>query len=90
MRQFASTKNLLEKWFIGWCESKGFRLLKQIDVGAIREFRTTWDDGAVYATKNLERMRAFFRFCEQGRWIDRNPASSVKAPKHKADAAVFC
>ena len=35
MRQFASTKNLLEKWFIGWCESKGFRLLKQIDVGAI-------------------------------------------------------
>ena len=45
-------------------EDAGFRLLKQIDVGAIREFRTTWDDGAVYATKNLERMRAFFRFCE--------------------------
>ena len=36
---------------------QGFRLLKQIDVGAVREFRTTWDDGAVYATKNLERMR---------------------------------
>jgi hypothetical protein len=35
-----------------------FRLLKQIDLCAIREFRTTWDDGAVYATKNLERMRA--------------------------------
>ena len=78
-------KNLLERRFIGWCESKGFRLLKQIDVGAVREFRTTWDDGAVYATKNLERMRAFFRFCEQARWIDRNPASSVKAPKHKSE-----
>ncbi len=77
-------KNLLERRFVGWCESKGFRLLKQIDVGAIREFRTTWDDGAVYATKNLERMRAFFRFCEQARWIDRNPAASVKAPKHKS------
>jgi integrase len=73
-----------EKRFIGWCESKGLRLLKQIDGGAIREFRTTWDDGAVYATKNLERMRAFSRFCEQARWIDRNPATSVKAPKHKS------
>jgi integrase len=50
----------------------------------VREFRATWDDGAVYATKNLERMRAFFRFCEQARWIDRNPATNVKAPKHKA------
>lgn len=78
-------KNLLERRFVGWCETKGFRLLKQIDVGAVREFRTTWDDGAVYATKNLERMRAFFRFCEQARWIDRNPASSVKAPKHKSE-----
>jgi integrase len=35
----------------------------------------------VYATKNLERMRAFFRFCEQARWIDRNPAVNVKAPR---------
>jgi integrase len=76
-------KNLLERRFVGWCESKGYRLLKQIDVGAVREFRTTWDDGANYATKNLERMRAFFRFCEQARWIERNPAASVKAPKVK-------
>ena len=77
-------KNLLERRFIGWCESKGYRLLRQITVDGVREFRATWDDGAVYATKNLERMRAFFRFCEQARWIDRNPATSVKAPKHKA------
>ena len=76
-------QNLLERRFVVWCESKGYRLLKQIDVGVTREFRTTWDDGPVYATKNLERMRAFFRFCEQARWIDRNPAVSVKAPKAK-------
>lgn len=76
-------KSLLERRFIGWCESRGYRLLKQITVDGVREFRATWDDGAVYATKNLERMRAFFRFCEQARWTDRNPATSVKAPKHK-------
>lgn len=28
-------------------------------------------------------MRAFFPFCEQARWIERNPAVSVKAPKAK-------
>ncbi len=77
-------QNLIERRFVAWCASKGYRLLKQIDVGAMREFRTTWDDGATYATKNLERMRAFFRFCEQARWIERNPAVSVKAPKVKA------
>lgn len=77
-------QNLLERRFVGWCESKGYRLLKQIDVGAVREYRATWNDGPNYATKNLERMRAFFRFCEQARWIDRNPAVSVKAPKVKA------
>jgi integrase/recombinase XerD len=32
----------------------------------------------------VRRMRAFFRFCEQARWIDRNPATSVKAPRHKS------
>jgi len=81
-------QNLLERRVIAWCESKGYRLLKQIDVGAVREFRTTWDDGPNYATKNLERMRAFFRFCEQARWVDRNPAVSVKAPKVKHAATL--
>ena len=77
-------QNLLERRFAVWCESKGFRLLKQVDVAAMREFRATWEDGAVYAGKNLERMRAFFRFCEQARWVERNPAASVKAPRVKA------
>jgi site-specific recombinase XerD len=74
--------NLLEQRFVAWCGTKGYRLLKQIDGSAMREFRATWD-GAAYATKSLERMRAFFRFCEQARWIDRNPAASVKAPRAK-------
>jgi integrase/recombinase XerD len=76
-------RHLLERRFVAWCESKGYRLLKQIDVGVVREFRAAWQDGAIYAAKNLERMRAFFRFCEQARWIERNPAVGVKPPKVK-------
>jgi integrase/recombinase XerD len=76
-------ENLLQRRFLDWCEAQGYRLLKQITVDVVREFRSTWDDSAVYAVKNLERMRAFFRFCEQAGWLQRNPAVGVKAPKVK-------
>jgi hypothetical protein len=32
-------KNPLNKRLLPWCEKKGFRLLKQLDVDALREFR---------------------------------------------------
>jgi integrase len=74
-------ENLLNKRFLPWCESKGYRYLKQLGVEEMRQFRAGWADSALYATKNLERLRAFFRFCMQDEWIARNPARSVKAPK---------
>src|SRR5581483_9092277 len=51
-------KNLLEGRFVGWCDSKGYRLMKQITVDAMREFPATWDVARCTRTKNLERMRA--------------------------------
>lgn len=74
-------RHLLEKRFLPWCESKGFTLLKQVDVDQLRIFRSTWEDGALYASKNVERLRAFFRFCHQAGWIPTNPALAVKPPK---------
>ena len=74
-------ENLLSRRLLPWCDQKGFRYLKQLRVEEMRQFRGTWTDGANYATKNLERLRAFFRFCMQDDWIGKNPAQSVKAPK---------
>ena len=74
-------ENLLNKRFLPWCESKGYRYLKQLGVEEMRQFRATWTDSANYATKNLERLRAFFRFCMHDDWIAKNPARAVKAPK---------
>jgi integrase len=74
-------KNLLEKRFLPWCEEKGYRLLKQVDVTAIREFRSGWSDSAITAQKNLERLRAFFWFCHSAGWVKTNPAAAVKPPK---------
>src|SRR5690606_36386726 len=66
--------NLLRKRMLPWCEEKGFRYLKQLAVEEVRQFRASWTDGALYASKNLERLRAFFRFCMHGDWIAKNPA----------------
>ena len=74
-------KALLQGRLLDWCAKKGYRQLKQIDVDVLRQFRTSWDDGALYAIKNLERMRAFFRFCHQAGWMKANPALAVKPPK---------
>lgn len=76
-------ENLLGHRLQSWCRAQGYSLLKQLDVSAARDFRGTWADGASYATKNLERLRAFFRFCEHAGWISRSPALSLKAPKVK-------
>lgn len=74
-------ENLLRKRFLGWCDSEGFRTLRQLRVEDVRRFRASWSDGPNYAAKNLERVRAFFRFCEQADWIRKNPATSIKPPK---------
>lgn len=74
-------KNVLEKRLLPWCESHGCRLLKNLDVDALRRFRATWPDAPITAQRNLERLRNFFRFCLDTRWIDSNPAKAVKPPK---------
>ena len=51
----------------------------QLGVDEMRQFRAGWTDTALYPTKNLERLRAVFRFCMHDDLIARNPARSVKA-----------
>lgn len=74
-------RHLLEDRLLGWCDSKGLSNLRQLTVDALRQFRQSWKDSPLYAAKNLERLRAFLRFCQQAGWIKQNPATSVKPPK---------
>lgn len=76
-------RSLLRRRLLPWCEQEGYRFLKQLHTQPLREFRASWEDGPVYASKNLERLRAFFRFCEQAEWIKGNPAAALKAPQHR-------
>jgi hypothetical protein len=72
---------LLEKRLIPWCDDRGYRHLKQLDVDALRQFRATWPDAPISAHKNLERLRSFFRFCQQAEWVKANHVMGVKLPK---------
>ena len=74
-------KNLLEKRLVPWCAQKGYRHLQQLDVDALRQFRTTWPDGPLSAYKNLERLRSFLTFCQQAGWVEKNHARALKPPK---------
>jgi integrase/recombinase XerD len=74
-------ENVLERRLVPWCEGKGFTRLKQLGVEQLGDFRNSWKDGPVYAGKNLERLRSFFRFCRDRGWIKENPALALKPPK---------
>ncbi len=74
-------RGLLETQLGGFCNRKGFRYLTELDVPTLREFRAEWEDAAISAVKKLERLRSFFRFCQQSGWIVANPVLAIKPPK---------
>jgi integrase/recombinase XerD len=64
-----------------FARSKGFRLIRQLDLTAMREFRASWPNRNISARKKLEALRAFMQFCWESGWIPNNPASKLKAPR---------
>ncbi len=54
---------LLKKQLLPFCDSRGFTKLKQLGIQETRDFRGSWADAALAASKKLERLRCFFRFC---------------------------
>jgi site-specific recombinase XerD len=74
-------RELIEGKLLPFCRDKGFHVLRQLDVDALRSFRNEWRYSALSATKRLEYLRAFLRFCHDSGWIDSNPAMILKAPK---------
>ena len=70
----------LTKQMIAFAESHGKVKLHDWNLGVVRRFRASWKDGARSSLKKLERLRAFFRFGLDSKWVSENPASKVKNP----------
>jgi site-specific recombinase XerD len=62
-------------------QDRGLRDIAELNIERLRSFRSSWPDHNLSALKKLERFRAFFRFCQESKWIDDNPARLLKNPK---------
>jgi len=64
-----------------FAQQNGLRYVVELNLDNVRAFRAGWADRNLAAMKKLERLRAFFRFCQDGNWIADNPAKKLKNPK---------
>jgi hypothetical protein len=62
----------------------GNRQLRSLFVDDIRKMRKRWTLSPGTIAEQLELARAFFSFCMDSGWIDKNPAEAVRAPQSKA------
>ena len=73
-----------------WAQSKSFTLLSQITTDALDQWKTQWkakakhpDDrmGKTTAGRHLEKVKAFFKYCQRMGWIKSSPGYGIKAIK---------
>jgi integrase len=74
---------LLFKQLKDFCEAAGVRFIGEIDLELCRRFRESWKQKNLSALKTLERLRAFFRFCQESGWMQDNPARRLQNPRVK-------
>jgi integrase/recombinase XerD len=72
---------LLRRQMQEFMSRRAIPFVRDIDSNLLRHFRSEWKDGPLSSTKKLERLRAFFRFVQENKWIDDNPAAKLKTPK---------
>jgi len=62
-----------------WCATSHVARLADLTPEALRAFRDSWNSASgITWNKNLERLRAFFTFCVDSNWLEKNPAKAVK------------
>ena len=69
MRKYRGTLAQLR----AFATTKGLLALSEFKVRNVRQFRSTWSDGPLSATKKIERLRCFFRYAKESEWIEQNP-----------------
>lgn len=80
----STTKKIqgLLKAFRTFADSARLTYLDEIGVAELRQFRKTWTTwNALVQSKQIERLRAFYRFSVQAKWIEDSPAKFLKAPE---------
>lgn len=75
------TVRTLQGQLLPFLGGKGVRDLLRVTVDDLRAFRAALTDAPNTQAKKIERLRAFFGFCEESGWITKNPAKAVGLPR---------
>lgn len=70
----------LERQLAAFAKENGYRNLVELDARAVRDFRNSWKLGPLTSAKELERLRAFFRYSVDSDLIEKNPAKTIRPP----------
>lgn len=74
---------LLSRTMQEFATRRGIRFLVEIELPVLRDFRAAWNDGPLSSTKKLERLRSFYRFTQENKWVETALASKLKSPKFR-------
>jgi site-specific recombinase XerD len=64
-----------------FCEGRAITNVRALDVVTIKKFVDTFTESTLVQSKKIERLRTFFRHCEDMGWCESNPATKIKKPK---------
>jgi integrase len=76
------------KQMLSWTCENGIHFMVDFTLPKLQQFRSSWPDGALAASKKQERVRGFFRFAQANGWISTNPAiglSRIKVEQKPTD-----
>lgn len=76
-------KTTFEKQLLQWAKLSKFTALADLDIVAMRDFRSTWKDAPLAKSKKQSRLTGFFYFCQRSQWIDNNSMLGVGKIKVK-------
>lgn len=76
LRKYRLLRDTLSKF----ADGASLHTISQLDSASLRGYRDGRHLGSRSASKEIERLRAFFKFCVDNDWLQKNPAKSIKAP----------
>lgn len=75
-KDLTPTANLL-----AWCDDRKLEFVDELSLERLREYRAGWSDAALTASKRLETLRGFWKFCSSSGWVALETFTAMKPPK---------
>lgn len=73
------SKTLLETQLLKWARTNSLKFLDELTTAKLREFRASWNNGALTTQRKHHRLNGFFAFCIENDWLLKNPAKKMKS-----------